>query len=284
MTSDTPAAPADEKARLDRLVHVWRTATRDAIALLEDLDEDDWSRPTDLPGWDVKAIAAHLAHLESELAGMPQQQVEVSEAAHVRNVMGQYTETGPVARRDWPVPKILEELRTAVATRDAALSDSPPTLGDLGPSFAALAGWTWETLLTNRPLDFWMHEQDVRRAVSRPGGLDSDAAVHVATVYARSLPMVAGKRAQGAPGESVVLEITQRPREEIPAHVAVAVGDDGRARPVEPPAEPTALLRLRFEDWMVRAGGRRPAEDLAVEIEGNADLGHRVLEALAVTI
>lgn len=290
MTSDTSgdtagtAAATDEQARRDRLVDVWRTATHDAIALLEDLDDADWDRPTDLPGWDVKAIAAHLAHLESELAGMPQQQVEVPEAAHVRNVMGQYTETGPVARREWPVSQILEELRTAVATRDAGLRDSPPTLGDLGPSFAALAGWTWETLLTNRPLDFWMHEQDVRRAVGRPGGLDSDAAVHVATVYARSLPMVVGKRAQGAPGQSVVLEVTQRPREEIPAHVAVAVGDDGRARPVEPPADPTVRLRLSFEDWMIRAGGRRPTDEIAVEVEGDADLGHRVLDALAVTI
>ena len=103
MTSDTPTATRDdEQSRLNHLVDVWHGACLDAIALLEQLDEQDWSRPTDLPGWDVKAIAAHLAHLESELAGMPQERAEATEAPHVRNMLGQYTEVGPVVRRDWP--------------------------------------------------------------------------------------------------------------------------------------------------------------------------------------
>ena len=56
----------------------------DVVALLRSLDEDDWSRPTDCPGWDVKAVAAHLAHLESVLAGRPQDHVEVPQAATSR--------------------------------------------------------------------------------------------------------------------------------------------------------------------------------------------------------
>ena len=286
MTSDTPTATRDdEQSRLHRLVDVWHGACLDAIALLEQLEEQDWSRPTDLPGWDVKAIAAHLAHLESELAGMPQEKVEVPEAPHVRNMLGQYTEAGPVVRRDWPPQRIIDELRTAVETRAAQLRDDPPPdLGATAPSFAALAGWSWETLLTNRPLDLWMHEQDLRRAVGRPGGLDTPAAAHVAGVFARALPMVFGKRAQAQPGQSLLLEVTDAPRPDIPTRLAVEVGDDGRARPVEPPADPTTTVRLPFEDWMRRSGGRCSVGDVRAEVAGDEELGQRVLDALAVTV
>jgi uncharacterized protein (TIGR03083 family) len=284
MTSDTTAPGQDAaQARLHELVDVWHRTCQDVLALLEQLDEQDWSRPTDLPGWDVKAVAAHLAHLESELAGMPQEQVEVPESPHVRNVLGQYTEVGPAVRRAWPVERIVAELRTAVETRAQRLRDDPPTdLSETGPSFAALAGWSWETLLTNRPLDLWMHEQDIRRAVGRPGGLDSAGAVHVAGVFARALPMVVGKRAQAQPGQSVVLEVADAPAGVLP-RIAVEVGADGRARPVEPPADPTATLRLPFEDWLRACGGRCGADEVAAALEGDQALGRRVLEGLAVT-
>lgn len=285
MTSDTPTSTQNgANSRLHQLVDVWHGTCLEAIALLEQLDEQDWSRPTDLPGWDVKAVAAHLAHLESELAGMPQELVEAPEAPHVRNMLGQYTEVGTALRRDRPPRRIIDELRTAVETRVAQLRDDPPAdLRATGPSFAALAGWSWETLLTNRPLDLWMHEQDVRRAVGRPGGLDTPGAAHVAGVFARALPMVFGKRAQAQPGQSLVLEVSDAPRPDIPSRLAVEVGEDGRARPVDPPADPTTTVRLSFEDWMRRSGGRCPAEEVSAQISGDVELGQRVLAALAVT-
>ena len=55
-------------------ISVWEASCADALALLRSLDPADWDRPTELPGWDVRAVAAHLAHLESELAGRPQEQ------------------------------------------------------------------------------------------------------------------------------------------------------------------------------------------------------------------
>jgi uncharacterized protein (TIGR03083 family) len=283
-THDTDRTHDDAQERISRLVDVWHASCLDLVALLEDLDEADWARPTDLPGWDVKAVAAHLAHLESELAGFPQDQVEVPEAEHVRTMFAQYTEAGPVARRDWPVERIIDELRRAVEARATELRERPPAdPSTTGPSFAALAGWSWEVLLTNRPLDIWMHEQDIRRAVARPGGLDTVGAAHAAGVFARSLPMVVGKRAGAAPGQTVVIEVVDRPRDDVPARLAVTVGDDGRARPVDPSADPTTVLRLPFEDWMCRAGGRRAADAVTAEITGDQDLGRRVLEGLAVT-
>ena len=33
-----------------------------------ELDETEWDTPTDLAGWDVRAVASHVAHLEQVLA------------------------------------------------------------------------------------------------------------------------------------------------------------------------------------------------------------------------
>ena len=60
--------------------------------------------------------------------------------------------------------------------------------------------WDWRTLLRNRPLDVWMHEQDIRRAIGRPGGMDSAAAKHTADYLADSLPLVVAKRVAALQG------------------------------------------------------------------------------------
>ncbi|RYI99555.1 MAG: hypothetical protein EON52_25610, partial [Actinomycetales bacterium] len=50
-------------------VDVWWQAINDFTDLLEELEEAEWATPTDLPGWDVRAVASHIAHLEGVLAG-----------------------------------------------------------------------------------------------------------------------------------------------------------------------------------------------------------------------
>lgn len=279
-TTPGPTDTGDDRALLAHLVDVWEQAAADVVALLRSLDADDWPRPTDLPGWDVRAVAAHLAHLESELAGNPQQQVEVPEAPHVRGLMGQFTEAGPIARAGWSTEAIVDELESSVAARLAALRADPPTdASALAPGFAGLIGWSWQTLLSNRPLDLWVHEQDLRRAVARPGGLDSPAAAHVVGVFARALPFVLGKRAGAAPGQSVRLVVTG----EQPLDVAAVVGPDGRGARCDVPEAPTATLEMDTETFVVRCSGRRDAADLDVAVRGDADLAHRVLDGLATT-
>jgi uncharacterized protein (TIGR03083 family) len=279
-TTPGPTAAGDDRALLAHLVDVWEQAAADVVALLRSLDADDWPRPTDLPGWDVRAVAAHLAHLESELAGNPQQQVEVPEAPHVRGLMGQFTEAGPIARAGWSTEAVVDELESSVATRLAALRADPPTdAAALAPGFAGLIGWSWQTLLSNRPLDLWVHEQDLRRAVGRPGGLETPAAAHVVGVFARALPFVLGKRAGAAPGQSVRLVVTG----EQPLDVAAVVGPDGRGARCDVPEAPTATLEMDTETFVVRCSGRRDAADLDVAVRGDADLARRVLDGLATT-
>ena len=270
-----------DEDRLRAYVDTWAAAVQAVVALLRSLTDEDWSRQTDCPGWDVRAVAAHLAHLESELAGNPQEDVEVPTLAHVVSPMGAYTEGGPVARRGWDAEEVVDELETSAATRLAALRAEPPTDGAVpAPVTPGNIGWTWETLLSNRALDVWMHEQDVRRAVGRPGGLDSAAARHTVGVFARGFAYVVGKRVAPPAGTSVLLEVTGAQ----PVHAAVGVGEDGRAtRLREDPAAPTVTLRMDTETYVVLSGGRRTPADVRVDVAGDAELGGRVLASMAVT-
>jgi uncharacterized protein (TIGR03083 family) len=268
----------DDRAELAGYVEVWWQAVNDFLVLLEELSEEEWSTPTDLAGWDVKACAAHTAHLESILAGGPEETADVGEPAHVTGVMGLYTEIGVVNRRDVSPDAILTELREVTTRRHTALLADPPTDGDARPEtiFGGVP-WTWRTLLRNRPLDVWMHEQDVRRAVGRPGNLDSAAARHSAEYLAESLGFVLAKKAGAPVGTSLVLDM------EGSAPFGFAIGDDGRGRPVEPPAEPTVTLHMDRESFIRLAGGRCAAEPGRVRVDGDAELGARVLASLATT-
>src|SRR6476661_6539580 len=223
-------------SRMQGYVDVWAIAVDDAIVLLRSLSAEEWTLPTDLPGWDVRAVAAHLSHLESVLVGNPEDDVVVPVAAHITSPMSAYTEIGPVARRSWTTEEIIAEFEGSALERLAALRADPPTDPDGHPPHTPDdIGWSWATLLSNRPLDVWMHEQDIRRAVGRPGGLDGPAARHTLGVFARELGYVVAKRAAAPAGSTVVLDVTGP----TTVHAAVEVGADRRGRPLpEGPAEP----------------------------------------------
>lgn len=271
-----------DAVRLAGYVAAWRRASDDVVALLRDLTEDEWSAPTDLEGWDVKAVASHLAHLESELAGFPQEQVAVPDGLpHVRSLMGTYTEMGVIARRDHAPADIVDEFERAVAARAVELAELAPADGSgAPPRTPGGIGWDWETLLGNRPLDVTMHEQDIRRAVGRPGNLDSPGVAHCVRRLVPGLAYVWGKKAGAAPGQTLRVVISGPTR----ADLSFGVGDDGRARALEEtPEHPTVTLRLETDEFLVLAGGRRSAADVGARTVGDPTLGAAVLDHLAVT-
>ena len=54
---------------------------------------------------------------------------------------------------------------------------------------------TMADFLQIRVLDCWIHEQDMRRAVERPGHMVGPAAEHTIDRLVRTIPIVVGKRA-----------------------------------------------------------------------------------------
>jgi uncharacterized protein (TIGR03083 family) len=282
MTSGTAGTDRTSDAdRLAQYVDAWVFSVDETVALLRSLDDADWERPTDLAGWDVRAVAAHLAHLESELAGREQQQVQVPELEHITSPMGYYTEMGPIARREWPSAQIVDELESAAAIRLAELREEPPSDGTGAPTRTPGGiGWDWNTLLSNRVVDVWMHQQDIRRAVGCPGGMDSPGAEHTVSVFARAFGYTVGKRVKPTSGTRVVLDVSGL----RPVHLAVEVDDNGRAVASSTTAdEADVALAMDLETYVILAGGRRAPEDVEVKVSGDQDLGRRILAAMAVT-
>jgi uncharacterized protein (TIGR03083 family) len=270
-------SPSPSSSPLWPLVETWHRACGDFLTLVRGLTPADGELPTDLAGWTVKDNVAHTAHLEAVLAGAPEETIHVEPAPHLRGVTGYYTEQGVLARRGRSLAELADELEAAVATRWAALCADPPMDPHAAPpKTPGDVGWDTGTLLSNRPLDVWMHEQDVRRATGRPGGWDSPAAAHVVGVLARALPMVLGKRLAPPPGTSVRLVVGDR------AWTA-RVGEDGRAARADDVEDPTATVTLSPEAFVVLGGGRRTADDVEAKVEGDQDLGRRLLSSLAVT-
>ncbi|MDF1603274.1 maleylpyruvate isomerase family mycothiol-dependent enzyme [Nocardioides sp. YIM 152315] len=264
---------------LSEYVEVWWQAINDFTELLEELDESDWATPTDLPGWDVKAVASHIAHLESRLAGQPEESADVGEPPHVTGMMGLYTEIGVVNRREASPDAIINEIRSAATARHTALLADPPTdpAAKPEPIFGGVP-WDWRTLLRNRPLDVWMHEQDIRRAVDRPGGMDSAAARHTADYLAEALGYVVAKRVGAPAGTTVVLELDGS------SPFAFGVDESGRGeRLPDLPAEPAVLLRMEREAFIRLAGGRCLPDPGTVEVVGDEELARRILDAMATT-
>ncbi|WP_426245616.1 maleylpyruvate isomerase family mycothiol-dependent enzyme [Nocardioides sp. LHG3406-4] len=267
-----------DEERLRGYVDVWWQAVNDFTDLLEGLAADDWGRETDLPGWDVRCIAAHTAHLEAVLAGAPEETVDIGERAHA-SLIAAYTEQGVVARAQAAPEDILDEIRESTTARHVALLADPPRDAAARPDilFGAL-DWSWGTLLRNRVLDIWMHEQDVRRAVDRPGNLHTAPAEHTSVYLAESLGFVVAKRVGAAPGTTVVLEVAGQPT------TAVTVNAKGRGELLtEVPTSPDVTISTDRESFILLAGGRRTPAPGRVTLSGDTGLGQRVLDLMAVT-
>lgn len=269
-----------DSATLRPLVEAWSASASSVLDLLTTLSEDDFATATDLPGWTVRDIVAHLAHLESELAGGEPVLADESEIpADARDdAFRSYTERGVAARRSRSTAELLAELTSAVdrlrTTLDAPEPPAPPA------SFPR-PGRTWEPLLRDRTFDFWMHEQDIRRALDREGGWDSPGALLSIATLRAAIPYVVGKKVRPPAGSTIAITIEGTDWADT---VTVNVGDDGRAREVAAGAEaPDAGLTMTAQDFVLAGGGRRDPATLEVEVTGDTDLARRVLTSLAVT-
>lgn len=261
---------------LEFYVQGWRESSASILALLPTLSAEDWAAPTDCPGWTVKDVAAHLAHLENELVSGDYSYTDP--AASI--VAGAYTQIGVDARRDRTPAELISEFADSVAIRSAALTDLPDDPHSRAPVTPGGIDWSWDTLLRNRCVDVWVHEQDIRRAIGRPGGLDSAGAQVTINTFKFAMPYVIGKKVRPAPGTSIGWHVIGG----VPFDLSVVVDDDGRAHPVEVTAEDLdLLLSMSSEDFAVLAAGRRTPDRLTVAAAGDAALADSVLAAMPVT-
>ncbi|GAB2850702.1 maleylpyruvate isomerase family mycothiol-dependent enzyme [Actinoallomurus bryophytorum] len=236
------------------------------LALGDELDPADWDRPTECPGWSVKDQYSHILGVERYLLG----DTDDGETRTAAN-----TAIDVEARRDSEPAKILGELRDVIDRRLTMLRSGAIDLSEMTDTPFGRT-MPYGDFVANRAFDVWMHEQDVRRAVARPGNLDGPGADCSRQILAGALPFVIGKRAGAAPGQAVVIE--------TPEHRwRVEIGDDRRARFRDGETEQAVRLRMAWETFVRLGGGRIPATGADVEIDGDTDLAGRILAGMAIT-
>jgi uncharacterized protein (TIGR03083 family) len=280
-----PAAPDDRNGLIDAFDH----SVQSIIDLGHSCRDEDFELQTECPGWTVKDQIAHVVGAEKSFAGMPRPQVEVPDYPHVHSDFARFVEVDVEARRGLSGREVVAELAEFHPQRVADLRASDADVdtvigGFFGPET------TFGDHLHRRIVDAWVHEQDLRAALDRPGNLDSaSAAVFTADILA-ALPRIASRVAGIGAGHAVVLDVSGP----VVARggVRIITGDDGRPygealfsgidRPVGDEQLDVTSIHLTTDALTRRAAGRRGVDEIHYTVSGDEEIARKVLEALVV--
>jgi uncharacterized protein (TIGR03083 family) len=269
-------------------VAAWASASADFIDLVTPLSQAEWDTPTALPGWTVGDIVAHVSWIERILLGEYDEPYEPDwdSLPHATSFFGRITEVPVDLRRSWTREDVLIELADVIARRTLDIDQGPEDLDAevAGPFGPAPLG----RVLRMRTLDTWVHEQDIREALGRPGHLDSLGAQGTAAQLLMGYPKVWGKSVGAAPGETLRLRVTGPGIEQSRL---IAVGDGGRAygTPDAPGAtvdEATVTLTMSWPVFLALSCGRGDvsAARAQVAVEGDEQRGNATLDNFCVMI
>lgn len=200
------------------------------LDLLASLPDDEWSKPTDCTGWDVRALSAHL------LGGMEsfcsvRQLVHIMRAARKEAGDGSFVDAMTAVqireRADLTHAELLDRLAEAgprsarFRSRMPALFRAMPMKEELlsGETETWKMGYLLDTILTR---DTWMHRVDLARATrwelelsaEHDGRIVADAVAEWARRHGEPFTLVltgpaGGTFTQGSGGGSITLDAVE---------------------------------------------------------------------------
>ncbi|MET7850008.1 maleylpyruvate isomerase family mycothiol-dependent enzyme [Streptomyces avermitilis] len=260
----------------------WTHSIEAISELVSPLVEGEWNRRTPCPGWSVRDLVSHVIGLDCEMLGDPRPiHTLPRDLFHVTNEHQRYMEMQVDVRRHHTAPEMTSELEYTVIRRNRQLrneSRAPETKvrGPLGSEP------TLEEAMRNRAFDVWVHEQDLRATLGRPGNLDSPGAYITRDELLAALPKVVAKNA-GAPAGSAVVFDVHGPVEFLRT---VRVDAEGRGSiDGTPSLGPAVTLTLDWETYYRLACGRVTADVVKdrIKAEGDPELTAAILLSFAVT-
>ncbi|MER8057522.1 MULTISPECIES: maleylpyruvate isomerase family mycothiol-dependent enzyme [unclassified Streptomyces] len=259
------------------------THSVDAISeMVQPLAESEWNRRTPCPGWSVRDVVSHVIGLDCELLGDPRPIHSLPrDLFHVANEHQRYMEMQVDVRRHHTAPEMTAELEYTVIRRNRQMRNEnrEPGATVRGPMGREI---TLEHAYRTRAFDVWVHEQDLRTALGRPGNLDSPGAHVTRDFLLDALPKIVAKDAD-APRSSAVVFDVHGPVEFLRT---IRVDIQGRGTLETAPAlGPVASLILDWETYVRLACGRVTPEAVAdrVKTEGDQELAEAILRNFAVT-
>jgi uncharacterized protein (TIGR03083 family) len=242
------------------------------------LDEEQWGRDTDCPGWSVRDQLSHLIGIEKTLLAEPAPPpIEEPWPAHIKNEFAAVNEAWVEARRSLPGDVVLAEFDSVTGSRLDALRQLEPAAFDV-------VGWSpvgqvpYRDFMWVRVFDSWVHEQDIRRALGRPGGTEGPGASTTLDRVSATMGYVVGRKVAPPEGSTVVFDVVG------PAGRVLALAvEGGRASTLSArPERPSVSLTMDEETyWRLGCGRITPAEAKDhVTIEGDEAVGSAIIEKM----
>jgi uncharacterized protein (TIGR03083 family) len=262
------------------LAEVWASLDE----LLGELSSEQWRLPSPLPGWSVQDNVSHIIGTEVMLSGEPGPNIEIDRdaVAHVRNDIGAFNEQWVEALRMVPPNEVLSRFRELTGARLATLEAM--SIDDWNAeSFTPAGKDTYGRFMQIRVFDCWLHEQDIRDAVGRPGHETGLAVEVVLDEMATALGFVVGKKAGATSGQSVTFALTDAGA--VVRELHVEVGERAALVPaLSAPA--TVVLTMPVGVMTRRCAGRVGPDGLLdqVMIHGDLALASSILENQSYTI
>ncbi|MEU6635509.1 maleylpyruvate isomerase family mycothiol-dependent enzyme [Streptomyces rochei] len=260
----------------------WTHSIEAISELVQPLVEAEWNRRTPCPAWSVRDVVSHVMGLDSEMLGDPRPiHTLPRDLFHVTNDHQRYMEMQVDVRRHHTAPEMTSELEYMIIRRNRQLRNESRDPGTKvrGPLGSEL---TLAESMRRHAFDVWVHEQDLRTALGRPGNLDSPGAHVTRDVLLAELPAVVAERADAPRSSAVVLDV-HGPVEFLRT---VRVDIQGRGTLETAPAlGPAATLALDWETYVRLACGRVTPEAAAdrIKAEGDPDLTAAILRNFVVT-
>jgi uncharacterized protein (TIGR03083 family) len=265
----------------------WLTRGRAATAALaetwaslaeicHDLVTQEWALPTECPGWDVQDQISHLIGIERMIMGEDTPVWDGPLGDHVKNDFAALNEKWIAVRRAEPGPAVqaefVEVTRARLAQLEAKTAEEWAVVG-----FSPVGDTQYAHFMETRVFDTWVHEQDVRLALDRPGGSGGLASSSGIGQVEAAMGFVVGKKAAAPEGSVVHFEISGPADDARSFSIGV---EGGRARPVAG-GDPSVTLSMSSIDFVRLGCGRSTGADLEaagrIGVAGDAALGRQIL-------
>ena len=268
---------ANHEPTVDHLVEVWTSL----VTACDGIGPSKWDLSTDRSGWTVRDQLSHLIGAERELLGEAPPDGPAKGWSEGRGEPPPGVTPAVELRRRVPGNEVLAEFISVTGRRIHALRTAPPERFDQ-LAWSPEGEVPYRDVLVGRVLEGWAHEQDVRRALGRPGGRNGTGELTALARCERTMPYVVGRRVAPPDGTTVRFVVTGV----LGRQVTVAV--DGRratALAGRGPERPTTSLTFDQETfWRLASGRVAGSWALAsgqARVEGDLALGHRVLDSMA---
>jgi uncharacterized protein (TIGR03083 family) len=265
--------------------HLLRRVDEKLIDLLISLADPDWDLQTIAPLWKVRDVSAHLLDTSLRKLSLVRDSCRV-ESVDIRSPQDVITLVNRLNREAVTVyrrlsPPVLIDMMRVACEKSARFHES---LDPFAPAAFAVS-WAGEQTSLNwfdtaRELtERWHHQQQIRVATNRPGIMTRDLYHPVLDCFLRGLPHL--YRDTAAPAGTILLvEISGEcggqwflSRESAAWDLVKGPSGDFAARVTIPQALAWRLFTKGIDRESARA---------QVAIEGNRDLGERVLELTAI--